>query len=188
MSAKITMTIDGATQIASLFRSMPPVLQREVRHAIRETTHAVERGAQMRAPISSGGRSSRKARYRPGPGELRDTIRSEFTADGLVGFVRAGHGKLRRRIKGATSKRKSSRRRAAKIVTARKAAGAQRDRGVYAMVVEYGSPRERKAPQPFLRPALEAEKPRHRQRMEAAVARATQHVERFANRGGGRAA
>lgn len=182
MSVKITMTIDGAHQVASLFRSMTPTVRRELAQAIRETTQQVAQGARMRAPTSSGGRSSRKAKRRPGPGELRDTIRAEFTDDGLAGFVKAGYGKLRRRVKGAKSKRKSARKRAAKVLAARAAAGAQRDRGIYAMPVEYGA-RNRGA-QPFLRPALEAQKGPHQQRVRHALDRAT----RTANRGGGRAA
>lgn len=182
MSAKITMTVSGDQEVASFFRNMTPAARREIAAAIRETTQQVERGAKMRAPISSGGRSSRKARYRPGPGELRDTIRSEFTPDGLAGFVKAGHGKLRRRIRGATSKRKSARRRAANVQAARKAAGTQLDHGIYAMVVEYGG-RKRKA-HPFLRPALEAEKRRHEERMAKALERSAER----AKRGGGRAA
>lgn len=164
---KIVMTIEGDHAVTNLFRSMTPEIVVELRSAVHETTRAVEQGAKMRAPVSAGGRESRKAKRRPGPGELRDTIRAEFSDDLLTGYVRAGYGKLRRRLKG---KAKSKRTKAARA--RRAAAGAQTDLGVYAMAVEYGSPRRGIPAQPFLRPALEAEKPRHQQRVAAAMVRA----------------
>lgn len=175
MSVKILMQLEGAQKVRSIFAHLPPSLRRHVRDAIAETTQAVERGAKMRVPVSGGGRQSRKATSRPGPGELRDTIRSAVHEDegGIAGFVNAGYGKLRRRITGSTSKRKSARKRAANILKRRQQSGAQKSLGVYAMVVEYGSPREKKAAKPYLRPALEAEKPRHNQRMTRAIRRAT---------------
>lgn len=169
MSVKILMTLNGAQKVRSLFQSLPPGLRKHVGAAVRETTAAVERGAKMRAPVSAGGHRSRKAKSRPGPGELRDTIRSNVLDDesGVVGFVSAGHGKLPRRLKGkATNKRTK----AAKA--RRRASRGQAKLGAYAMVLEYGSPRQGKTAKPYMRPALEAEKPRHQQRMTRAVQRA----------------
>lgn len=183
MSVKIRMHLEGAQNLTSVFRKLPLSARKYVKQAIRETTAAVERSARMRAPVSSGGRASRKGKRRPGPGELRDTIRSEFVedAEGIVGFVKAGRGKLKRRLKGLTSTRKSSLKRAKKIEKNRKAANTRRRKqmgpltadqaniGAYAMVVEYGDKRRGRAAQPFMRPALESQRQPHRQRMERAV-------------------
>ena len=175
MSVKIVMTLEGTQSVQALFNRMPAALRTQARGAIEETTRAVEQGAKMRVPVSSGGRESRKARRRPGPGELRDTIRSRIIEDegGVAGFVLAGYGKLPRRLKGkATSKRTK----AAKARRQKRTMGPltreEAKLGAYAMVIEYGSPREGKAAQPYLRPALEAEKPRHQQRMARAIQRA----------------
>lgn len=108
-------------------------------------------------------------------GELEGTIRSEFGRDGMVGWVRAGYGRLVRR--GATTKLKQrAAKRAAKRSRAmRKLLGLKRvgitfskrallsaagsDAGVYAPVVEHGDRRRNKPARHFLRNAFETAAP-----------------------------
>jgi hypothetical protein len=181
VTVKILMTLEGAQKVNAIFNRLPDDLRVHVRQAIGETTRAVERGAKARVPVSGGGRASRKAKSRPGPGELRDTIRSSVHEDasGIVGFVNAGFGKLPRRLKGKNTRtekvRKARRRKKMGPVTREDA-----KLGAYAMVVEYGSPRQKKAAKPYLRPALATEKPRHQQRMVKAIQRATAEAEQKA--------
>jgi hypothetical protein len=138
MSVKVT----GARQVSTAFSRLDYDLQRRLQEAIRETTEAVAAGARRRVPVLTG--------------ELRDTIRTEYTPQGNVGLVKAGFGKLRRRSR-ATGK------------TRRRRAPAAQGAGVYAMVIEYGSPHRGVAARPFLRPALWAERNRHQGRITGAI-------------------
>lgn len=146
MSVKVT----GARQVATAFSKLDYELQRRLRDAIRESTEAVARGARARVHVRTG--------------ELKSTIRTEYSPEGHVGFVKAGFGKLRRRSR-STGKRR-------RVRTAKTTTGT----GAYAMVVEYGSPHRGVAARPYLRPAFHAERSRHRARIEAAVNAAASSV------------
>jgi hypothetical protein len=189
MSVKIRMHLEGVSRVTSTFRALPESVRKHARVAVRETTRAVEQGAKMRAPVSAGGRTSRKGNRRPGPGELRDTIRSTVWdfPDGITGFVNVGHGKLKRRLKGKNARTEKVRRERKKA-RGRKQMGPltvdQANIGAYGMVVEYGDKRRGRPAKPFLRPALEAQRQPHRQRMERAVNQATAEAQKELGRAG----
>lgn len=116
------------------------------------TAQDVATEARRRVRVSVVGPESRKAKTRPGPGELRDTIRAEPSASTApVAYVKAGMGKLRRRSRATTAK---GQKRAAR----RKPTAANKALGVYAMAVEYGAPHRGVASRPFLRPAIHAKR------------------------------
>lgn len=118
--------------------------------AVLLTAQDVATEARRRVRVSSTGPTSRKAKNRPGPGELRDTIRAEpSNGTAPVAYVKAGMGKLRRRSKATTTKGKQRKR----TTTA-----ANKALGVYAMAVEYGAPHRGIAAKPYLRPAIKAKR------------------------------
>ncbi|HEX6050027.1 MAG TPA: hypothetical protein VFZ21_12190 [Gemmatimonadaceae bacterium] len=158
MSLKV---LSGLDQVRASFRMLDTGLQQRLKGAVRETTLEVEAGARARVHVS--GPDSRKAKNRPGPGELRGTIRAEFSGEGFTGFVKAGYGKLRRRSRATTSRGRARAR--------RRSPAAQR-LGNYAMVEEYGA--HDRAAHPYMRPAREAAVPRHRARLEKAINGAVQ--------------
>lgn len=163
-----TKIVSGLSQVRTAFRLLDTGLQARLRGAVAETTHAVRAGAVSRVPVS--GPNARKAKNRPGPGELRDTIREEFGSDGFAGYVKAGYGKLKRASRAKPPKTAGQARRQAKLqAKARSRSLASRGIGQYAMVVEFGSPKEGKAPQPYMRPARQAEIGNHRARIEQAI-------------------
>lgn len=162
MSQKLSVSILGFKRVQAAFKMMSVEVRTRMQQQIKESTQRVEHGAKMRAPVS--GASSRKAKGRLGAGELRDTIRSEIVEDGLTGFVKAGTGKLTRRSRALKPKQQrvlsaSQAMRAAHSDAIRMNNALDRSAGVYAMVIEYGSPGQGKPAQPFLRPAKEAELP-----------------------------
>lgn len=167
--AKITGVVTGINQVRTAFRMLDTGLQARLRGAVAETTHAVREGAASRVPVSGPG--SRKAKGRPGPGELRDSIREEFSREGFTGYVKAGFGKLTRRSRAGAGTRKGQEKRNVKIAASRRArALTSHGLGKYAMVIEYGSPNKGKAAQPYMRPARHAEDANHRARVERAIA------------------
>lgn len=129
--------------------------RKQVSVAIRRGTDDVRNGAERRAPERTG--------------ELRSTIRAEFSKDGLTGFVKAGYGKLQRRSRAVTAggkaRAKSQRR------TAKNSRDAQRQLtlGVYAPVVERGDPRRNKPARAFMNPSLRAERPKIQQSIARAM-------------------
>ena len=168
MSAKITGIVSGINQVRTAFKLLDTGLQARLRGAVAATTHEVEAGALARVPVSGPG--SRKATSRPGPGELRNTIRAEFSTEGFTGYVKAGYGTLTRRSRAGRGTRKGQSRRNAKIARSRRARSlASRGLGNYAMVVEYGSPGRGQPAHPFMRPARQAAIPRHTARIQAAI-------------------
>jgi hypothetical protein len=169
MSLKVVRGIDDCV---AAFRLLNEGTRTRMKGAVRQTTEEVRADAARRVPVS--GPDSRKAKGRPGPGELRDTIRTEYAGDGLRGYVEAGYGKLTRRSRAGRGTRKGQEKRNVKIARARKARSlASRGLGNYAKVVEFGSPAQGKAAQPYMRPAREAAIPRHQARVEAALRDAT---------------
>lgn len=144
MSVKVT----GVRQVTTAFSRLDIVLRQHLQQASRESTEAVATGARRRVPVKTG--------------ELRDTIRTEYTPEGNAGFVKAGFGKLRRRTTGTRKRRTTT--------------PSSTQLGVYAMVIEYGSPHRGVSARPFLRPALHAERSRHRSRIESAINSAANSV------------
>lgn len=166
--AKITSVVSGVNQVRTAFRLLDTDLQHRLRTAVAETTSDVTAGARARAPVS--GPNARKAKWRPGPGELRDSIRGEIGSDGFVGYVKAGYGKLRRSSRAGAPKSVGQARRQQKLRAKAKARSlASRGIGQHAMVIEYGSPAQGKAAKPYLRPSRQAAIPRHEARLTAAI-------------------
>jgi hypothetical protein len=168
VSAKITGVVSGISEVRTAFRMLDTGLQARLRGAVAESTHAIEGGAKARVAVS--GPNSRKAKGRPGPGELRDSIRSEFSESGFVGYVKAGYGKLRRSSKAKAPTSAGQARRQGKLrAKAKRRAGSTKGLGMHAMVIEYGAPREGKEAQPYIRPARQAEIEPHAARCQQAI-------------------
>lgn len=124
-----------------------PMVRKDVSLAVARGTRKVTQGALTRVKVKSG--------------ELRSSIRDEYSKDGLTGFVKAGYGKLQRRsrsVKASRVARLKARRRAEKAKSSRQALR-EINIGAYAPVIERGDPRRNRSPQPFLYPALNAERP-----------------------------
>lgn len=152
---QVTALLEG---VPDLFRALELTNARTKANTIKAVEHgtrAVERRAHQKVPKRSG--------------ELDQTIRSEFTADGMVGYVKAGYGKLLRRSRSTTGDA-SGRYAKAKNRVARqqlrfrnaktsKQALAASNLGNYGPVVERGDPRRKKPAQPYLNPALTEETP-----------------------------
>jgi hypothetical protein len=169
VSAKITRIVSGVNEVRTAFRLLDTGLQHRLRDAVAATTHAVKGGAKARVPVS--GPDSRKAKGRPGPGELRETIRAEFSPEGFTGFVKAGYGKLKRSTRAGAARSEGQARRQRKLQAKATRRARQRKYGLgqYAMVVEYGSPKEGKEAEPYMRPARQAEMQRHEARLQSAI-------------------
>lgn len=176
---KITAVLTGVREWRQAVQMMSVETRHRVRAAIQVTTLAVEEGARRNVPVS--GPEDRKAKGRPGPGELRDTIRSSFSNDGLVGFVNAGFGKLARRSRATRpAKFGPMRLKAFQRQQKRIALKALRELGVYAMVVEYGSPGRGIPGAFYMTRAKEAQRAQHIARIKAALAGAAASVSRAA--------
>ena len=169
MSAKVT----GVEQFVTALRLLNKETQQRVKAVVKQDTDEVAAEAAKRVPVS--GPASRKAKNRPGPGELRDTIRTGFVDDGFTGFARAGYGNLKRKSRATTAKGKARARRRTADTT---------DRGVYAMVVEYGDAARNKPPRPFMRPAAQIVRQKHRDRLNAALVGAANAAARGGSAGG----
>lgn len=145
MNMTVQLTGSGLLGFPRTMKAMPTHAKAALKVAMNDTAVDVANEAKRRVAISSGGPRSRKSLSRPGPGELRATIRAEPSkTPEPVAYVKAGHGKLRRR---STARDPGKRK-----------APASTGLGVYAMVVEYGSPHRGVPAQPYLRPAREAKK------------------------------
>lgn len=177
MPIKVTATIVGnaLNGFPRSLKEMAVASKRRLRNeAVEPTLKEIALRAKSLVPVSAGGRAGRKAKNRPGPGELRDTIRAEMSnTDAPVGYVFAGEGRLRRRSTARTAKGKK---RAAALRT--KSRGAPQPLGAYAMAVEYGSPHRGVAAEPFLRPAREGAAAKFQARCEAALVNATRDADR----------
>jgi len=171
VSVKITAIITGARQWHQAVQMMDAATLARVRQAVSDTTLAVEARAKANVPVSGPG--SRKAKNRPGPGELRDTIRSSMSTGGTVGFVLAGFGTLPRRSRATKPPKQGPMRLAAfQRQQRRLALRQQRELGVYAMVINYGSPGRGIAATHFMDNAKEAEREAHIRRVQNALAQA----------------
>lgn len=139
------MKLVGMDRAALKLAMVHPEVQQRVVTAIEQTTNDALSEARARVPVLSG--------------ELRDTLRREYSKTGLAGYVKAGFGKLaRKRFKG--EKRKTRALRGLKEESAEL-------RGVYAAVVEFGS--VKKPARPYLVPAVESVRNAHNTRIADAV-------------------
>ncbi len=135
MSDNITMALANADRFIRELKLAVPATNARVVAVIGRHTESVASKAKSAAPHVTG--------------ELAGTIRAEYAANGLTGYVKVGLGKLPRRSKAAT------------IAGIARAKGRVRKVGLgaYAPVVERGDPRRHHLPHPFLQPAFEADKP-----------------------------
>jgi hypothetical protein len=178
VSVKVTATVEGLSDLRNALRMLNPEVERRAKAAVVETTEIVTSSARANAPVS--GPEDRKAKNRLGAGELRDTIRSEYSKEGWVGYVKAGYGKLMRRYHSAERKAIAKAKRGARVRRARSMAQLVKamQAGSYAMVVEYGDPKRNKPARPFMRRAFWPEKGRHVERIRAALRASTDTVQR----------
>ena len=135
MSAKVTMVLAGASELKRALQLAIPRTRASVVAAIAKNTKAVEAKTHAGAPKVTG--------------ELASTIRDEYAADGLVGMVKVGYGKLPRRSKAATQK------------GIKRAKGRKRKtgKGAYAPVVDRGDQRRHIKAARFLSRPFEQQKP-----------------------------
>jgi len=140
------VTLVGVKQFRTRLRVLNKDVASRVRKTVADGAAKVVAGAKSRVPVDTG--------------ELKATIRAEFSDDGTVAFVKAGYGKLKRKSKNPNSARSrraiAGHKRRGTFVA--KSYGA----GVYAPVVEYGdssAPNIRKA-RPFMHPSMEEQRPR----------------------------
>jgi hypothetical protein len=179
MAIKITTLITGARQWIQASQLMQEETRARAREAIQETTMAVGAKARTNVPVSDA--ADRKAKGRPGPGELRDSIRETFGVSGLIGFVLVGYGKLPRRSRAVRpTKFGPLRLKAFQRQQRRQALQAMREIGVYAMVVNYGSPGRGISGSRFLDRAKESERSAHIARMQRALSGAASAAARRA--------
>lgn len=152
MSTNAKIVLANVEKFAREIKLMNEHTRTNVKGAIQRGTRAVAAGAVSRAPKRSG--------------ELASTIRDEYSASGLVGYVKAGYGKLQRRSRATTAKGAANAKDRREKMKARfaaagtsKAALAAANLGVYAPVVERGDKRRHKPARPFLVPSLKAATP-----------------------------
>lgn len=168
MAIKVTSVITGAKRWHQASRMMDEGVRSRVRDATSTTVMAVTARARVNVPVSTP--QSRKAKARPGHGELRDTIRGAMSTSGLSGSVMAGHGKLSRRSKRTKPVKLGPMRfKAFQRQQKRTALKAQRALGIYAMVVNYGSPGRGIPATHFMDRAKESERAPHIARIKAAL-------------------
>jgi hypothetical protein len=129
-ASKVNLALGGASELIRQLKLADPATHARVAAVIERETQAIATQARASAPRRTG--------------EMASTIRADFSANGLIGYVRVGIGKLRRRSQ-STGKRHRRR-----TVTT--------GPGAYAPVIEYGDPRRHRRPEPFVRPALSAHK------------------------------
>lgn len=145
----------GVPELERRVRLMDVTVQRGIRADVKRGTDAVTAGAYSRAPSRSG--------------ELRATIRAEFSKDGLTGWAKAGYGRLLRRSRRQrTSEAMAQRYAKAKarhenralqfrLANSSRQAMTVADLGVYAPVVEHGDRKRNKPKKAFMKPAFDAE-------------------------------
>ena len=126
---KLYVSMTGVPELRRAFSELTPEIERALKVAVAQTANIVELGAMSRVPVLTG--------------ELRDTIRTEYAKGGLVAFIKAGYGTLRRRSRSKTGKRRRGK--------------SPQAPGIYAMVVEFGG--KNRPAHPFLFPALESARP-----------------------------
>jgi hypothetical protein len=131
VSIKINAVLAGAAELSRAIKLANPATKAKVIATIRQHTQEVRDEARAAAPVVTG--------------ELVSTIRDEYSADGMTGYVKAGFGKLPRRAGPIAIHRRKSK----KI-----------GRGAYAPVVNYGDPRRHRQANPFLTRPYQADEPK----------------------------
>lgn len=168
---KATFQLEGAADLVRRVRLMDKGVQTRTKVVIRRGTNEVVARGRVLVPRRSG--------------ELESTLRSEFSKDGMVGYAKAGYGKLLRRRSG-TSRRpdhKARRRQQENAVqlalanTSRQALSVA-DLGVYALVVEYGDKRRNKPASRYMNRAFGGAKPGIVKGLQQAVQGAADQVVR----------
>lgn len=169
MGVKITTLVTDARRVGFALKAIDIATRARLRVAVQETTEAVAARSRANVPVSTP--ASRKAKSRPGPGELRDTIRTAYGVTGLTGYVLVGFGKLPRRSRSRLPTKQGPLRLAAFQKQQRRLAlQAQNELGVYAMVINYGSPGRGIKATRFIDRAKEAERTAHVSRIQNALA------------------
>jgi hypothetical protein len=140
---KVTTSVTGIREVSIALRVLQPETQTRLRIVVADSARHVVAGAKQRVHVLSH--------------ELQNTIREDKSADGLVAFVKAGYGSLKRRSRAKVG---SKRRKRAKQL-------GPIEPGIYAMVEEFGSTTH--PAHPYLFPAIEAERPSHIARADAAL-------------------
>lgn len=144
--ADIPEGIVGLKQCVNVFRMASPEVKKRLKVVVHSRTDAVLRGAEARVPVRSS--------------ELKNTLRASYGTptdpDALMGFVMAGYGSLKRRLRGSNKRTQSA-------YWLRKYRGKMQQGpklpGEYAMVVEFGDAKRNKPAEPYLFPALEEQRP-----------------------------
>lgn len=150
----IKMVLEGVDQFKRAIQLTDAGTRQRTIAAIFRGTKAVAAKAKARAPRKSG--------------EMAETIRDEYSKEGLVGFVKVGYGKLLRRSRASTAEKRK------KLKTSRQKRGAKTGEGAYSPVIERGDRRRNRAPHPFLIPSFNEERPEIIKELEAApIAAAT---------------
>ena len=154
---QIAATIEGVRRATTALLLARDDVRARVVVVVARSTKAVEAGA--------------KARVAHRTDELANTIRSEISSDGLIGFVEAGFGSLKR----------SRGKRGRNIASLRGSQQGPVAPGIYAAVVEFGDAKNNKPAEPYMFPAFDAEKPE----FAAGVRAALSGAEQAASAGGG---
>lgn len=126
---KVTVKVTGDKAILGSLSLLNVAGRRRLERQVDKSSAAIEAGAKARVPKRTG--------------ELEKTIRRKVSRSGMSAAVMAGYGELARK-----GKAKGARSRGQKV---------NDGKGVYAPVVEFGS--QTNPAEPFMFPALEAEKP-----------------------------
>ncbi len=152
MSLNVKFILDSAAKFAREMELLDAETKTRTKQAIERGTRAVVAKAKARAPKRSG--------------ELAYSVRAEFSKNGMVGYAKAGFGKLLRRSRAATQKGQERAQRRGEqnklnyaLANNSRQALSSSDIGVYAPVVERGDPRRHHRPHPFMIPSLAEEKP-----------------------------
>lgn len=140
-SFKLSMNVRGVREFTQGVKLTNDRMRQRAAGIIRRGTERIAGTAKQLVPKRSG--------------ELASTIRAEFSDDGMVGWARAGYGKLvRRNAKQAQKDRFRKRNKFRKKFKGSAAALKALDLGVYAPVVEYGDKRRRRKPREYMKRAF----------------------------------
>jgi hypothetical protein len=132
VTIKINAILAGASELSRAIKLADPATRAKVVATIRQHTENVGSAAKASAPVRTG--------------ELASTIRTEYSTDGMTGYVKAGLGKLPRHGSAARTTRQRHR-------------SKQIGRGAYAPVVNYGWRSHHIAANPFLTRPYQADEP-----------------------------
>lgn len=133
MSVKFTASLGGAERLIRELKLSVPRTRAKVVAAVHKNTEAVT--AQTKGNIHSV------------TGELAGTVRAEYSESGLIGYVKAGKGKLPRRSKSKGVKQTKGRKR-------------KTGEGAYAPVIDRGDKRRNIRAQHFMSRPFEQQKPK----------------------------